>query len=150
MPKVELGWSLRLEGFAVSKISLSHNERVMNVSFSGMVTIDDVATSIKERIEFNNGDAIKKINILVIDFTDVESIDMSAEDIKLDVELNQKVARSNPYLTIIGIMPGPLAFGLSRMWQAYAEFSPANPWRQYLVRTVKEANAIIEDTLNLG
>lgn len=69
---------------------------------------------------------------------------------KLDISLARKMAAINPNITLIAIVPGPLEYGLSRMWQTYSSFYEPEPlqWETVIVKTREEANSLITEILN--
>ena len=129
-----------------SKINMSHDGRVMTVTYYGHIDIDEILASIRARMDHNNGETIKKLKVLLLDHTYAESIDMSNEDIIRSVEENRKIADINPDITFICIMPRTVGFGLSRMWQIYAEIHDVR-LGSHLVKTAEEANSIIQEIL---
>ena len=99
-----------------SKIKMSHNGCVMTVIYSGQISIEDAIVSVKERLKFDNGNAIKNIKVMLLDYTNATAI-ISTEDIKKAIEIYRKVTILNPNLSLIGVMPRDLEYGLSRAWQ---------------------------------
>ncbi len=131
-----------------SQIIMSHNGYMMTNIYFGEISIGDEIASIEERMEFENGEAIKKIKVMVCDYTKANIKDFSAEDMLREIQLLCKAAKSNPNITLIGIAPRRFDFGLARMWQAYAEYNEPLPWKTHVVKTIEEANDIINGILN--
>ena len=118
----------------------------MIINYSGRISIEDAIASIKERFKFDDGEAIKKIKVMLLDYTNATAI-ITTEDIKKPIKIFREKAIINPNFSLIGVMPKDLEFGLGRAWQAFAEMDE-HPWESYVVRTIEEANKIIKDILN--
>ena len=132
-----------------SKLNLSDDGKILTITYSGYITIEDLVESHKARLDHNNGETIRKIRVMIVDYCDVKGTDLSAEDLKRDLEVVTKMAAVNPYITVISISPNPLEYGLGRMWQAYAEYESKLSWKSHVVRTFKEAEAITKAVLPL-
>ena len=130
-----------------NEIIISSTGKVMNVIYSGQILIEDILDSIKARMGLDNGEAIKKIKVMIVDFTNVDSLDLSTEDIIRDADATREAARINPNITLIGVVPGTFKIDLSRMWQTYADFSDPLPWKSHVVRTIEDANTITKDII---
>ena len=124
------------------KITTAHDDLVMYVIYIGDVHFEDIEQSYAERIVHP---AFKHIKAIVIDSVHCNPASLTAEDIRKDVKIAQEVAKVNGDLTMISVMPDPLAYGISRMWTMIS--SGELPWESVIVKSREEAEILIQDIL---
>ena len=87
---------------------------------------------------------VRAVRYSIFDYSEVESIDASVEELRLIAELNKETSRVNPNVLIAQVGPDPLVLDLSRMWQFYVKDLP---WESRLFQSRSEAETWIQDRL---
>ena len=73
----------------------------------------------------------------VVDFTEIDSVDLSADDIQILVKQDARAFESNAELVVAIACEGDLAFGLARMWQILTK-RPEDSFRVFRSREMAE------------
>jgi hypothetical protein len=89
-------------------------------------------------------DRIRGIAFGHIDLTDVTSVDISRDDIRRIADLDKRLALLAPRVVVAVIAPGAVVFGLSRMWETYAN---STGWTIAVKCSKPEADAWVESRL---
>jgi len=89
-------------------------------------------------------DRVRGISFGHIDFTDVTSVDISSDDIRRIADLDKRLALLAPHMVVAIIAPAAVVFGLSRMWETFAE---STGWTIAVKRSKAEADAWVESRL---
>ena len=87
---------------------------------------------------------IKKIRYQIVDFTAVDDWQITSDGVRAIAEQDRRAAEVNPTMLIAVAGSKDVTFGLSRMWQAYAD--PA-PFKTEVFRTVEECHEWIRSQL---
>ena len=75
----------------------------------------------------------------LVDCTNVESFDMSADEAALLTKEDEAAANENEFLFIAIVIPGDLGFGLGRVWHSYID-DISNEKKQFLIfRNLEDA-----------
>ena len=80
----------------------------------------------------------------IIDFTECTSFQLSSDDMRAIVEVDIEVSKSNPDIIIAIVAPDDIAFGMSRVYEAYAE---ETGFRIKVFRDKKESRLWIQNQL---
>ena len=64
--------------------------------------------------------ACRNLHYGIVDFSEVTDLRMVTADIRRLVEVNRKTAELTPGISWAIVATGPLAYGMSRMWQTFA------------------------------
>ncbi len=86
--------------------------------FTGKLTLKDF---LKAYEEIYNEQNLYRQKYQIGEFTGVESIELSSEDISLLARLDIEASKKNPNIIIANIGKSDLEFGLSRMWEMFAD-----------------------------
>jgi len=108
----------------------------------GDATLDKI---LKAAEEVYSEEYITKQKYQIIDFTECTSFQLSSDDMRAIVEVDLKVSKSNPGLIIAIIAPKDIAFGMSRVYEAYAD---ETGFRIKVFRDKKESQLWIQKQLN--
>lgn len=87
---------------------------------------------------------LEKLRYQLIDFTDTERIEISAEDTRRHAEMDRSAAERNPQIAIAVVGPSDIAFGISRMWQVFTDEAKL---RSSIFRSVPDAERWLAETL---
>ena len=87
---------------------------------------------------------IKKIRYQICDYTAVENMQISPNEIWAIAEQDNRAAEVNPTMLISIAAKKDLSFGLSRVWEAY---TGAGPFRTEVFRTVEDCREWIRSQL---
>jgi hypothetical protein len=127
------------------KIIITNEKTTIECIYEGSVTVDEWMDAFEDRICHGGGATFKNARFLVNDYTSADMRSISTLEVLRAVDLANKASEINPDIIIIGIMPGDPEYGLSRMWQFYADHLP---WKSFVVRTREECNTIIRTPLS--
>ena len=86
--------------------------------FTGKVTLTDFLEAYRELYGEHN---LYRQKYQIGEFTDVDSIELSSEDIRIIAQLEIDASKRNPNIFIANVAGTELEFGLSRMWQILAD-----------------------------
>ena len=100
------------------KINYIDGGRGIELLFSGKVVLSDFLGAYKELYNEQN---LYRQKYQSGEFTDVDAIDLSFEDIRLIAQLDIDASKKNPNIVIANVGSSDLEFGLSRMWQILAD-----------------------------
>ena len=109
---------------------------------SGLVTSAEIIQSGVH--EANNPERISKFKYALIDFSQTTDLQMTPDGVKQLVEVNRKSARVTQGVFVAVVAPSPLAYGLSRMWQIFAEDMG---WNAHVFNTRMDALAWLRKQL---
>lgn len=116
----------------------------MECIFEGSLTSADLQEAYNARIDFGDGEAFRNIDFLVSDYTKASLNSVKSSDIEKQVVGNYSRARNiNPDFITIGIVPGLLEYGMSRMFQGFASEAGASAEKVYVVRNRDEFDKLI-------
>ena len=104
----------------------------------------------REIIDFNNrlyeaNENIKKIPYQILDFTDVDDVSFSIDDVDTLSVQDRKALEINPNMLIAVVSENQLIYGLARMWEVK---SGGGSSRTQVFRKLEEAYAWIESQLD--
>ena len=108
----------------------------------GVVTGQEIFDGVVER--FSSEAKIRKYVYGMSDYTEVQRINMSNAEVILVAEKDKQVATINRSLVIAIAAPQDIIFGLSRMFEAYAQ---ETGWDINVFRTRQEAQKWILEKL---
>ena len=99
-------------------IELQYREGGRGVVFvcSGVVTASDFDEANKE---IYSEERLRSLRYQLIDFSDTERIEIYADDTRRHAEMDRLAAERNPDIAVAVVGPSDVAFGISRMWQAF-------------------------------
>jgi hypothetical protein len=83
---------------------------------TGVVTASDFDEANQE---IYSEERLPALRYQLIDFSDTERIEISAEDTRRHAEMDRLAAERNPDIAVAIVGPSDVAFGISRMWQAF-------------------------------
>ena len=106
----------------------------------GSVTRDEISEV--NRHIYESPQKIQAIKFQICDFTEVNEFDLSAQDIKVLAAQDVSAAKINPKMIIAVVGEKDLIFGLSRMWEVYADESTG--LETCVFRSINDANVWIE------
>ena len=87
---------------------------------------------------------IKNITYQLCDYTEVDDVNISAEEVRMLSAQDVTAAKINPKMIIAVVGEKDLTFGLLRMWEIYAD---EHPFETHVFRTIEEAKLWISDKL---
>jgi len=108
----------------------------------GAVSVDEIL----EVLDFPE-ETLRKARYGIVDFTQVENLNLSGEDIRQIVAKDRYNARTNPDMVLAMIAPEDLTFGLSRM---YSMLSESGGWAADVFRTREDAEAWLYENVDPG
>lgn len=83
-------------------------------------------------------DRLKGLHYGLIDLTDVAELRVTRDDVLEFVQVDMQIALSVPRALAVAIVaPSDLAFGIARMWEAFAEVTR---WNTHVFRSRAEAD----------
>jgi hypothetical protein len=106
------------------------------IHWEGTVLGDEVIRSYHER--FSSPERLKKLRYVLTDYSKVSDFDMTPDDIKSIADITNQAAISRSRVYAVAVMPIDIAYGLARMFQAYAVDDDTG-WFTFVTRTRKEA-----------
>ena len=86
--------------------------------FSGKLNLDDF---LEAYAEIYNDQNLYRQKYQIGEFTGVDSIELSSEDIRILAHIDIDASKKNPNIIIATIGKSDLEFGLSRMWEIFAD-----------------------------
>ena len=122
-------------------ITMTHNNLVMTSAYDGEVNYDEFLKAYNERVSHP---LFSQINILIVDYSDVTSINFDVAHIKAGAKLAEQASEINPNITLIALMKTQEQYGMTRMWQVYID---AIPWRSHIVKTTEERDELVTELL---
>ena len=108
----------------------------------GDATLDKI---LKAAEEVYSEEYITKQKYQIIDFTECTSFQLSSDDMRAIVEVDLEVSKSNPDIIIAIVAPEDIAFGMSRVYEAYAD---ETGFRIKVFRDKEESQLWIQNQLN--
>ena len=108
----------------------------------GDATLDKI---LKAAEEVYSEEYITKQKYQIIDFTECTSFQLSSHDMRAIVEVDLETSKSNPDIIIAIIAPQDIAFGMSRVYEAYAD---ETGFRIKVFRDKEESQLWIQNQLN--
>ena len=110
--------------------------RGVYLSGTGLLTgqeILDAKTSL-----LRESDRLKGLHYGLIDLTDVTELGVTRDDVLEFVQVDMQIALNVPRALAVAIVaPSDLAFGIARMWEAFAEVTR---WNTHVFRSRAEAD----------
>jgi hypothetical protein len=116
------------------RIAFELEYRIVLLSFLGIATEDSVMAGLSEPTTFIRASGMEGA---IIDFSGIESSEVSINFIRNYVNSREIVARDKPR---VAVAPQPAIYGVLRTYAAYAESSGVFP---ILVRTMTEAYGLL-------
>jgi hypothetical protein len=108
----------------------------------GIITGQELLDAVSYR--FASEERIKHYVYGISDYTEVTDSQISSAEVKIVAEKDKKVAAINPNLVIAIAAPKDVMFGLSRMFQVYAE---ETGWDITVYRNLEEAQSKIREKI---
>lgn len=101
-------------------IELQYRDRGAGVVFIciGVVTASDFDQANQE---IYSAERVRTLRYQLIDFSDAERIEISADDTRRHAEMDRLAAERNPEIAIAIVGLSDVTFGISRMWQALTD-----------------------------
>ncbi|MGV7224650.1 MAG: hypothetical protein ACQ9MH_24430 [Nitrospinales bacterium] len=99
-------------------ISYIDNGKGVYCAVNGEVTLDDF---LKGSNEAYSEPYLKTQRYQIVDFTNCSSFNLSSDDMVVIAKMDKEISRVNPNIFIAIIAPSDITFGMSRVYQAYAE-----------------------------
>ena len=96
---------------------------------------------------YKTPESIGEIKYQIVDFSDIESVEVSSPDIQKIAAQDAFAAKINPRMLIAVVGQDDIVFGLARMWQAYMD-QPS--FKTQIFRTIAEAEKWIADELQIS
>lgn len=87
---------------------------------------------------YHNDEAIQNIRYQICDYTDVEDVQISSEEIILISKQDKMAANINPTMVIAVVAMDNVTYGMSRMWEAYSTDSPLKTAVFHTIEQAKE------------
>jgi hypothetical protein len=124
-------------------IELQYRDEGKGVFFdcTGVVTTAEVDDANRE---IYSEERLPRLRYQLVDYSKVEGFDISPEDTRRHAKMDKEAAEKNPRFVIAVVGPSDLAYGVTRMWQAFTD-EAALP--SAIFRTIPEAEGWIEKTL---
>lgn len=110
--------------------------------FSGAIEDEDIIQSCVERT-FSKED-MKNLKFIKDDLMDVTDFNVTADGIRTCALFAEKVSDLNKDVAHISIVPSDLLYGMSRMWQAYADDTE---WKMNIAKSREEAEIWLKDNI---
>ena len=117
-------------------IEYIEKEEGLIVFWEGLVRGEEIIRSYHER--FSPLERFKKIRYIITDYSIVSDFNMTIDDVKMIAQISNQAAKENRNLYAVAVMPLDLAYGMARMWQAYANDDNTG-WHTHVTRTRREA-----------
>jgi hypothetical protein len=112
----------------------------LHVKYSGDVTASDLFAA--QRAAYGKPPRVRKsVRFVFSDWSEVDSLDVSADQVRRAASNISALLKVNPSLTFVGALKTDLVYGLGRMAQSFVGEAGA---RIHLCRTVEEAEAWIK------
>lgn len=128
-------------------ISIDSNRKGLITTYSGELNNVEFVRCTREKFihgeEFLSKEYADSFNYSLSDMTDVTRLDIDLDAIKSNAALSEKALELNTEGVMLVVCPTDLEFGLSRLWQTYAD---AGTDRIKLFRTRQEADQWLEQT----
>ena len=113
------------------------------VTYSGIVTNDDISNSLEERLSSRK--RVKAYRYAITNCLNIESYDVTTKGMIYAASTASKVHKINKNIVAINIMPSDLEFGMARIWEAHVSHTN---WQVMTVRTMEEAYCFLKEKLN--
>ena len=111
------------------------------VTLEGKVTLEDFKVGASEAYSEEN---IQTQNYQIIDFTNCSSFDLSSSDMQEIARIDKEASEKNPNIKIAIIAPTDVAFGMSRVYEAYTD---ETGFDTMVFRNSEDAEAWIQEKL---
>ncbi|MEE8295684.1 MAG: hypothetical protein V3R64_08225 [Sphingomonadales bacterium] len=104
---------------------MSHTIRIMenggiHLEYEGIVTSKE--TSVTDAAIYNNPDhPLSRVPVIIADFSKVDAIDISYEQLRSAGIADREILKNNPGLVFAVIAERDQAFGMARVWQAFLD-----------------------------
>ena len=99
-------------------LSYIDNNKGIYVSLEGEVTLNDFISAASDAYSEEH---IQDQKYQIIDFTNCSSFNLSTNDMLEIAKIDKKASIKNPSIRIAIIAPNDLTFGMSRVYEAYAD-----------------------------
>ena len=99
-------------------LKFTDDKQGIYVTLEGKVTLEDFKVGASEAYSEEN---IHTQNYQIIDFTNCSSFDLSSSDMQEIAIIDKEASKVNPDIKIAIIAPTDVAFGMSRVYEAYAD-----------------------------
>ncbi len=117
------------------------NGGVLLVGTGTVVAVDII--DVNESI-YASPEMIKKIRFQICDYTAVEKMEISSEEVVTIAEQDNLAAEVNPTMLITIAAKKDLSFGIARVWEAY---TGGSPFRTEVFRTLEDCREWIRSQL---
>ena len=112
-------------------------EEGLIVFWEGLIRGEEIIRSYHDR--FSPPERFTKIRYIITDYSIVSDFKMITDDVKMIAQIANQAAKNNRNLYAVAVMPLDLAYGMARMWQAYADDDNTG-WHTNVTRTRREAD----------
>ena len=99
-------------------LKFTDDKQGIYVTLEGKVTLEDFKVGASEAYSEEN---VHIQNYQIIDFTNCSSFDLSSSDMQEIARIDKEASKINPNIRIAIIAPTDVAFGMSRVYEAYAD-----------------------------
>jgi hypothetical protein len=117
------------------RITFETRNRILLLSFQGIVTEESILIALSESISFVKANGTEG---MIMDFSDIEDFRISAAFARNYADSREIVARGKPRIVVA---PQPFVYGLFRMYQVHTEKSGVGP---IPVRSMPEAFSLLK------
>lgn len=124
-------------------LNFSSDGKRVDILCSGRLTGGDLDAVNRE---LYSGEHKGDLRLQLLDLSAVEELDVTSEETKALARQDVSASATSPGMAIVIIADEDLAFGLSRMWEA---FTATGDLRTAVVRTRREAERWIRDNVTL-
>ena len=116
------------------EIIMSETDGGVITIYSGVVTDEDVIRSVEEKC--SSLEKIQSYRYALTDCTNVTEFKVTSKAVMRNAKVAKSAFSVNSDVLLVAVVPTDLMFGLSRLWQAYADESDH---RTTVVRSREEA-----------
>jgi len=124
------------------RITYDNGARGVTTTFYGVLTDDDLIKSCIDRT--SSDDKITDLLYIEDDLLEVTEFKASTEGIKECALFADRASELNKKLVHIAIASEDIIYGMTRMWQAYADDTG---WNMNIVRTREDAEIWLKDNI---
>ena len=125
-------------------IELRYRDNGKGVLFvcTGVVTASEIAEANKE---IYSDERLQTLRYQLIDYSGVERIDLSSDEIRTLAAMDSSASERNPEFLIAVVSPSDLSYGITRVWQAIIDEAELE---NSVFRTIAEAELWIKESMN--
>lgn len=124
------------------KMTYLEDEGGLVTTYWGIVSDGEIIKSGKEKLAIK--DKLKTCRYVLTDLSVVEKLNLTPHGIQVNADISLKMLKENTDILVAFVVPDDFGFGMSRMWQAYANHSDI---KSRIFRTRSEAETWIRNNL---